>query len=401
MQDTNTNTTTTAKRPQENRVTLDAICAGTPRQMGLAQGTALREKIHSAMAILPEMEAFQLLRPRWLPMRFYRRLAEAKAQRYLRQAFRNDDGSIADQLAGIADGAGVSRRGIGLLNVLETVLSDLRSSTDISMTAVCSAMAVAPNASQSGEPLVAHNFDYLPQVQPVYSLRESRPAGKLRALGFTAAPLCGTVDGVNERGLCITNNYAYVTDTKRPAATISMLIADALAHCTTVDAAVDRMRGRARAGGGMLMLADAEGQIASLELSSTRSAVRRPTGGRNWLTHTNRFQCAEMADVELDPRAVYSKRAPAALRGLRVHQSADDRDQRFRQRLGDRDCLTAEIVPQLMVDHGPQGQPSFGTICMHSDYWCTTACIQLFPQSRRMRVAYTSACRAEFVEFQL
>jgi len=180
-----------------------------------------------------------------------------------------------------------------------------------------------------------------------------------------------------------------------------MLIADALAHCTTVAAAIDRIGGRSRAGGGILMLADADGQMASLELSTTRYAVRRPEGGRNWLTHTNRFQCAEMADVELDSRAVYSKHAPTALRGLRVHQSADDRDVRFRQQLGDRQCLAAATVAQVMLDHGPQGQPSLGTICMHSNYWSTTACIQLLPQSRRMRVAYSSACRAEFVQLQL
>lgn len=392
---------TTGNRPPESRVALDVVCQGNPRQMGLAQGTALRERIQEGLAILPEMEAFQLLRPRWLPMRLFQSLAEAKAQRHLRHALLGDDKSNAERLAGIADGAGVSRRRIGLLNVLESVLSDLRGSSAVPTTAACSAMAVTPDASQPGETIVTHNFDYLPQVQPLYSLRESRPAGKLRSLDFTAAPLCGTVDGINEKGLCITNNYAYVIDTKRPGPTISMLIADALAHCTTVDAAVDRIGGRTRAGGGMLMLADAAGQIASLELSSTRCAIRRPESGRNWLTHTNRFQCAEMADVELDSRAVYSQCAPTALRGLRVHQSADDRDQRFRQQLGDQQSLTAETVAQMMVDHGPQRQPSGGTICMHSNYWSTTACIQLFPQSRRMRVAYSSACQAEFVQFQV
>jgi hypothetical protein len=392
---------TIGNRPPDSRVALDVVCQGSPRQMGLSQGTALRERIQAALATLPEMEAFQLLRPRWLPMRLYRRLAEAKAQRYLRHALLGDDESNAERLAGIADGAGVSRREIGLLNVLESVLSDLTGSSAVPTTAACAAMAVTPDAAQPGEPIVTHNFDYLPQVQPFYSLRESRPAGKLRSLDFTAAPLCGTVDGINEKGLCITNNYAYVIDTKRPGPTISMLTADALAHCTTVDAAVDRIGGQARAGGGMLMLADTAGQIASLELSSTRCAVRRPERGRNWLTHTNRFQCAEMADVQLDSRAVYSQRAPTALRGLRVHQSADDRDQRFRQQLGDQPYVTAETVAQVMVDHGPEGQPSFGTICMHSNYWSTTACIQLFPQSRRMRVAYSSACQAEFVQFQL
>jgi hypothetical protein len=38
---------------------------------------------------------------------------------------------------------------------------------------------------------------------------------------------------------------------------------------------------------------------------------------------------------------------------------------------------------------------------MHSDYWNTTACVQLSPKDRKMRVAYDSACRARFEEFEV
>ncbi len=382
-------------------VTLDVVCEGTPYEMGLAQGKALRDKIRTAMPVLLELQAFRLQKPGWMPLRVYRWLAERKAERYFEQALRWDAEWIKQQLAGIAEGAGVPRRGLELLNVMEAVLSDLRHSTFLPAAAACSAVAVTRSASKSGEPIVAHNFDYLRPVQPLYTVRESRPDGKLRSLEFTVAPLCGAVDGINEAGLCITNNYAYVTDAGRPAPTISMLVSDTLAHCTTVDEAVDHIDRMARTGGGILMLADAEDRIASLELSSTRSAVRLPFQDTDRLAHTNRFQCAKMADVELDPQAVHSKLAPLALRGLRVHESADERDRRFRRRIEERSRLTVEDVGKLMADHGPDGNPSLGTICMHSDYWSTTACIQLIPRSRRMRVAYTSACRARFSEFQL
>ena len=382
-------------------VILDVVCEGDPYQMGLTQGTVLREKIQAAMSVLLELEAFQLQKPRWLPLRVYRWLAERKAEHYIERALQGDAASFAQRLAGIAEGAGVSRRSVALLNVMEAVLSDLRPSTVIPVAAGCSAMAVTGGASASGEPMVAHNFDYLPQVQPFYCLRESRPDGKLRSLEFTLAPLCGVVDGINEAGLCITNNYAYATDANRPAPTISMLVSDTLAHSTTVDEAVDRIAGAARTGGGILMLADAEGQIASLELSSTRTAVRRPNADADWLAHTNHFQCAEMADVELDAESIFSRRAPSALRGLRVHDSADERDRRFRERLDVCSRLTAESIDELMADHGPRGNPSLGTICMHSDYWCTTACVRLFPRSRQMRVAFAPACSAQYSEFRI
>jgi len=369
--------------------------------MGLAQGTILREKIQAAMSVLLELEAFRLQKPCWLPLRVHRWLAERKAERYFERALLGDARSISQRLAGIAEGAEVSTRSVALLNVMEAVLSDLRRSTLLPVAAGCSAMAVTGGAAESGEPIVAHNFDYLPQVQPLYCLRQSQPDGKLRSLEFTVAPLCGVVDGINEAGLCITNNYAYVSDARRSAPTISMLVSDTLAHSTTVDEAIGRIGRMARSGGGILMLADAEGRIASLELSSTRSATRRPFTGTDWLAHTNRFQSAGMADVELNSQAVYSKRAPSALRGLRVHESADERDRRFRQCLDERRRLTVEHVVELMADHGADGNPSLGSICMHSSYWSTTASIQLFPRSRRMRVAYTSACRARFTEFQV
>ncbi len=54
-----------------------------------------------------------------------------------------------------------------------------------------------------------------------------------------------------------------------------------------------------------------------------------------------------------------------------------------------------------MSDHGPNLDPSGDTVYMHSDYWHTTACLQLYPRERRLRVAYDSACRAQFVDFTL
>ena len=39
---------------------VEMICAGTPREMGLAQGAAARPKIHAARLALAELEAFRI-----------------------------------------------------------------------------------------------------------------------------------------------------------------------------------------------------------------------------------------------------------------------------------------------------------------------------------------------------
>jgi Acyl-coenzyme A:6-aminopenicillanic acid acyl-transferase len=378
---------------------LDVVCSGEPYEMGRQQGATLRDRIRDALAAVSSLEAFRLRKPTWLPFPLFRRLAEHKSSRFVSAGRRNADVAAFERLAGIAEGAGIHGRRVQLFAALEAMMSDVCGTT--AAAPGCSAVALSPNASSSGRPVVAHNFDYLPLVQPFYTLRESRPTGRLRSLEFTAAPLAGSIDGVNEAGLAITCNYAYVTDRADPAPTITMMISEALADCRSVDEAVAFLGGRPRFGGGILMLADAGGDVASLELSCTRSAVRRPEPGEDRLFHTNLLHCAEMKAVEISPTARHTQRAPRALRGVRLHESSERRNDRFRNLLFERDRLSTDDLHAIMSDHGESGVPDRGTICMHSDYWTTTACVQLMPVERAIHVSYSTACTAAFGEFAL
>jgi hypothetical protein len=297
--------------------------------MGRTQGESLRAKIHEALSVLTELEAFRLLKPRWMTQRIYRTVAEYKAGRFLTRGLSDTLPDARERLLGIAEGAAVRPKSLYLLNAMEAVLSDLSRSSVVPTGAACSALAVTGTSSSTGEAILAHNFDYLPVIQPLYTLRESHPTGKLRSLEFTAAPLCGTVDGINEAGLCITNNYAFMTDAAGAAPTISMWIAEALGCCRTVPEAAELLAKSKRWGAGLLMLGDAEGRIASLEISSTRSSLRLPSNDSETLFHTNRVQASRMTEMELHDRAVYSDRAPRALRDQRVHQSAEMRSERL------------------------------------------------------------------------
>ena len=100
----------------------------------------------------------------------------------------------------------------------------------------------------TGEPMLARNFDYLRLVQPFYFIRDSRPQGGYRALEFTTAPMVGTVDGINEHGLAITFNYAFVKDRPKSAVPISMGITAALATCRTAVEAAEQIAKRPRWG---------------------------------------------------------------------------------------------------------------------------------------------------------
>lgn len=379
---------------------IDVICEGDAREMGFAQGAAMREKIRDARRILAALEAFRLQQPLWMPYWLYRRIAESKSQRFLAQALTDSFQASFSRLEGIANGAQLPWRTICLFNALEPLLSSVAGCT--ACPGACSSVAVTRARTVNGEPIVAHNFDYLPLVQPLYMLRECRPHEKLRSLEFTTAPLAGTVDGINEAGLSIAYDYAFAVDSPAtPAPPISLAISHALSHCRTVDDAATTISNFRRCGGGLLMLADATGAIASLELSSTRSCLRRPESGQDVLFHTNAFSTETMRAVQIPDDAVYDSHAPTPLRGRRLHESSDCRDARFRTLLKEAGRLDADGVAGIMSDHGAEAIAGDYTPCVHGSYWFTTATLQFVPHERRMRVAYDSACQARYTDFVL
>ena len=376
---------------------IEIICEGSPHEMGHAQGVAAKCKIHAANQAIDALEAFQLQQPPWLPYRAYRFLAEHKAARFLAEPLGRDYPAMMERLAGISEGAEVTPNKILFFNAFEQLLSSVGGCT--ACPGACSAVAVRGRRAAGGAPILARNFDYLPLAQPFYMVRGCKPRDGFRTLEFTSAPLLGAIDGMNEAGLCITYNYGFTTDLpSSPAAPISIAISEALHRCRNVTEAADYLESSPRWGGALLMLVDADGDIASLELSSTRSYLRRPAGGENLLHHSNAFSSTQMQDVQIALDAVYTDIAPSALRGRRLHDSAELRDQRFRDLLSGETPLDCDALTAVMADHGPDGIPSDHTPCVHSAYWNTTACIQFLPKTRRMRASFSSACEACFEE---
>ena len=380
---------------------VEVVCAGNPREMGLAQGAGLREKIHASREILANLEAFRTRQPSFLPYPVYRRLAEFRAKRYLAPALAKHAPATGRQLEGIAEGAGFSLDTLYLLNTIEAAMSSVAACTVSPPLGACSALAVRGRRSASGEPILARNFDYLPLIQPLYTLRDCRPTGGFRSLEFTIAPMVSAVDGLNERGLCITYNYAFAVDEGPRAPPISVAISEALARCATVTEAAAWIASRPRWGGGILMLADADGDIASLELSNTRSALRRPADGEDVIFHTNAFRCDKTKPVQASDKAVYTSRAPAPVRGRRVLESSEKRGRRLAELLARTNRLGPDELAAIMGDHGQDGTPTNNTLCMHGDYWNTTATMQYFPRARRLRISYSTVCQAEYEEIAL
>jgi hypothetical protein len=380
------------------------VCRGDARTTGLALGDGLRDRILAAREALSTLDGFRCLQPWWLPYAAYVYWAEHQARRLLEQPVKETFPEAAERIAGMAEGAGLNLNSLYLFQALESAMTALDICCAPAATpsfAACSAVAVRGRRSADGRPLIAHNFDNVETIVPHYILRERHGDGQYRTLEFTVAPLCGTVDGVNEKGLCITYNYGFTTCPGPPAPSVSMAISDALDRCSTVAEAIAEISSRPRCGGALLMLADAAGDVAALELAGDRACERRPEADADLLFHSNAYWTPMLKEVEAPAETCYTDAAPAPLRGRRVMESPERRDARLSELLQEPRRLGGEELAVLMADHGENGAPNDGTICMHGEYWSTTASLQWFPAERSVRVAYGPACQATFREFAL
>lgn len=143
---------------------LDVVCDGSPKEMGLAQGAGMRDKIHASREALVRLEAFRLQQPWWLPYRLYRRLAEQKASRLLADSLARDYPAMSQRLSGIAEGAHLGIKTIYLFNGMEPLLSSVGGCT--ACPGACSAIAVRGRRTITGDPIIARNFDYLRWFSP-------------------------------------------------------------------------------------------------------------------------------------------------------------------------------------------------------------------------------------------
>ena len=80
--------------------------------------------------------------------------------------------------------------------------------------------------------------------------------------------------------------------------------------------------------------ADADGEIASVEVAPDQLAVRRPAPDRPWLVHANHAVTREIEIKDIPHDAVFSRWYPKTLRGLPVQESSLRRHERAGQRWG-------------------------------------------------------------------
>jgi len=365
---------------------------GDHYEMGYQQGLQMREAIHHLSANLHQVEAFQAEKPTLLPFKVFLSMAMRRAVGEMWSDVSENCPRQKTRMEGIAKGADIDESMLFLALAGELILAQ----TNYRLGA-CTATAVDAERSALGEPMVIKNFDYPESFQPYYVTRFCQPADTASTLDVTVAPLAGSHDGINEHGLCISYNYGYGTDMPNVNVPITLLVQEALENCTNTREAIDFLGAGKRSGGAILLVADASGDMVTVELSSNFSGVREPDQGI--IINTNHYKCREMASYDIPRNAYYTNKNVKALRGIRVHESSELRYSRAEQLLTDMESISMKDLLSVFCDHGESGRGDNNTICRHGPYFSTTCSIIMLPYSRRLLVTYGNPCDSVFTDF--
>ncbi|MFA7416549.1 MAG: C45 family peptidase [Rhizobium sp.] len=271
--------------PFDPKPGVPVILSGNPYERGLGQAAKAGvsdEQIRSAvLGRIDQATAAGLL--------------DAGGLRYIeaqRSFLLTEDPDTMEELAGIADGFGLSENDLFVHQHI-TILRDLKTAAEID-TDGCSTWAVGD--SDDG-PLVVKNRDFSGThlgVQRVF-LHEGPDiaTGRMICVGSAGSPGAYS-SGINAAGLALVDNHV---GTRRHGVGWLRYFAMTriLATCRTVEEAIAFIAARLHAGGGNLVIADRSGATAAIEFGTDTFGIER--GAASW--RTNHFVTTEMAGCNL------------------------------------------------------------------------------------------------------
>ncbi len=364
-------------------------------EIGVQQGKAGSEQIREAFKKIPNYEFVKLMKPRLLPTPLFIWMAKRQAARLLKNDVFEYYPKEAERMSGIAEGAETDMASILFLQAMELLVSKPSYRLE-----ACTTLAFGPSRTTTGETIVGKNFDYVSALEPYQLTCETEPKGGYVTLGCTMAPLAGMLDGMNEHGLTVTYNLAYTLDEPKCYAPLSMALQEMLETCKNANEATQFIV-QAKRGGhdAILTLADAEGNIKTVEITSNHSATSNVTDGQ--AINTNHYKSKEMQRYEIPRNAVnFGRGTPKEHLGVRVHESSEQRLKRAQELLKDKEKVDETKITAILRDHGKDNKPSMLTICRHADFVSTLRSVVFYPNRKTIKVLYGKPCENQYDELK-
>lgn len=368
--------------------------SGNHYEIGVQQGHAVRELLHKGLAQIPNFEVVKLMKPRLLPTSLFLAIAKRRATRLLKNDMLQYYPRQAERLKGIAEGAGIDVSWMYFVQLMELLITVGPSSFRVP---ACTSLGFGPQRTKTRETIIAKNFDYPNYLAPYHLTCQTTPKEGYKTLGCKMAPLAGMIDGMNEYGLTVTQNSAYAIDEPKHFAPNSLALQEMLETCKNTDEAVKFITQAKRAGNHLLMLADADGTIKTVEISHNYVATRDAVD--NQLINTNHYHTPEMQKHEVPRNAVFFGKVPKDMMNKRVHESSEQRLKRAQELLKEKTKIDESKIAAILRDHGKEDNPSMLTICAHSEAVSTLRSVIFYPTSKIIKVLYGNPCRNEYAKF--
>lgn len=276
--------------------------AGGARARGRRYGEAAGQQIAVSVSCYGEM--FAVCGMNWQQVAERARPFEAVIERAFPSAL--------EEISGIAEGSGVPFSTLLALNARTELLPpDYRARVAAladaappagGTSAECTSFAVAPTAeprpgSGAGDGVwLAQNWDWLGGQRAALVLLDVTPGEGPRYLTVTEAGMLAKI-GCNQYGLGVTLNILRsFDDGQQPGLPVHVLLR-ALLSCRSVAQALEFAHAQPHyTSSSNVLMADALGEIASLECSPRGLRELRPVAGRLW--HTNHFIDPEQASFD-------------------------------------------------------------------------------------------------------
>ena len=368
--------------------------SGSHYEIGLQQGKYIKNMMKKALKNISKFEFVKYLKPNFLPYSLFLFYAKNKAYNQIWKDIEKFYPKQSKRLIGISKGSNIDLKTILLIQASEMLLTIKESDYFLE---ACTSIVFSSNIVKSKEIIIAKNFDYPNEFAPFLDTCCTNPSQGFKTLGCKMAPLPGLLDGINEHGLSITYNLAYTKEVPDFFIPISIFLQEMLETCKNTNQALKFISESKRAGSALLTICDKQNNIKSVEISQNNYAIIEPKN--NYMINTNHFQSPSIKKYQVEDNAVYTKKAPKPLQGLRVHESSYERYKRAKKLIDNTGEIDFNFIKNLLSDHGLNNDPSTMTICRHDKHASTLRSIIIYPNSKKIKVLYGNPCQKDFCSF--
>lgn len=193
---------------------------------------------------------------------------------------------LCQEIKGLAEGLGVSCEDLSVWLLTMYGHDDVHGCTCFCYT-------------DSGNTYLARNSDMFPELKDTCESILYRPDKGYIFLGHSTS-FIQIEDGINEHGLAAGINFL-MSKTFKPGLNTGMIVRHVLESCRSVKEAIDTIGSLPIATTQNIILADRSGDMAVVESSPRKIAVRRPQNGEAWLVSANHFVSEEMQAEHANP----------------------------------------------------------------------------------------------------